>query len=268
MPTVLVYSVDFSHGNLVPSLDTKGWGAMQIGNSGPAFYPEHFSDAHGLTLSIYRAPTTAPNQDASHTVYVLPGPNVLPVATRLLLHAEFDRPWAQQNYAPLSPVNHPSSQPNTTPAGSPWAVGVGAKFGGVNDAPSDKRISATCQFNAAVNGVRLNTPDNAQRDPATPLESPLDYSKFWPGSANSVFTLEHTFCGVRSAAPPAGIGYSVGSGALEIGQKNDERVFSNETFSAAGAQTWIDALGIGLATVTGVGQIMIRLRNFSVSIWQ
>ena len=255
MPTALVYSVDFSHGNLVPSLDTKGWGAMQVGNSGPGFYPEHYSDAHGLTLSIYRAPTTPSNQDASHTVYVLPGRNVLPVATRLLLHAEFDRPWAQQNYVPLNPVNHPPSQPNTTPAG-------------VNDAPSDKRIGATCQFNAAVNGVRLNTPDNAQKDPSTPLESPLDYSKFWPGSANSVFTLEHTFCGVRSAAPPAGIGYSVGSGALEIGQNNDQRVFSNEAFSAAGAQTWIDALGIGLATVTGVGQIMIRLRNFSVSIWQ
>jgi len=147
MPPVLVYTVDFNNGNLVPSVDTHGWGAMQIGSSGAGDKPEKYSDSKGLTLSVYRAPGTPAGHDANHSVYVLPGPNVVHVATRLLLRAEFDRPWAQQNYVPLTPTNNQTLGSNTTQAGSPWAVGIGPKFGTVNDTPADKRIPVTCQFN-------------------------------------------------------------------------------------------------------------------------
>ena len=269
MPPVLIYAVDFSNGNLVPSLDTNGWGAMQLGSSGAGDKPEKFSDAKGLTLSVYRAPGTPAGHDANHSVSVLPGTNVVPVATRLLMRTEFDRPWAQQNYVPLTPASNQPQGSNTTQAGSPWAVGIGPKFGGVNDVPSDKRIPVTCQFNNVTsNGVRLNSPGHLQGDMSTPLDSPLDYANYWPANATNLFTLEQAYCGLKSSAPPAGNGYAVGSGALTIGTKRDQRPFSNPSFSAPGAQTWIDVLGITLVTQVGVGQIQIRLRSFSVSVWQ
>jgi hypothetical protein len=268
MPPVLIYKVDFSNGNLAPSLDAHGWGAMQIGSSGAGDKPEKFSDSKGLTLSIYRAPGTPAGHDANHSVYVLPGANVLPVATRLLMRAEFDSPWARPNYVQLSPTNYQTQGSNTTQAGSPWAVGIGPKFGGVNDTPADKRIPVTCQFNnVTTNGVRLNTPGHVQGDMSTPLVSPLDYADFWPANATNLFTLEQAYCGLKSSAPPAGKGYAVGSGALNIGSRNDQRVFSNEGFSSPGAQTYIDALGVTLVTQQGIGQIIVRLRSFSVSIW-
>jgi hypothetical protein len=266
MPPVLIYSVDFSNGNLAPSVDTNNWGAMQIGNSGAGDKPEKYNDSKGLTLSVVRASAT--QNDANHSVYVLPA-TAIPVATRLLLHTEFDRPWAQQNYVPLSPTNNQTQGSNTTTAGSPWAVGIGPKFGGVNDLPADKRIPVTCQFNnTSGNGVRLNTPGHMQLDMSTPLATPLDYSNYWPANATNLFTLEQAYCGLNSAAPPAGTGYVVGSGALTIGSKHDQRVFSNPAFSGAGAQPNIDALGITLVTQKGIGQIQVRLRNFSISIWK
>jgi hypothetical protein len=263
MPPVLIYSVDFSNGNLAPSLDANHWGAMQLGNSGPGDNPEKFSDSKGLTLSVYRAPATPVGHDANHSVYVLPGANVLPVATRLLLRAEFDSPWARPNYVALAPTNYQTQGSNTNQAGSPWAVGLGLKFGGVNDVATDKRIPVTCQFNNVTShGVRLNTPGHLQGDMSTPLVGPLDYADFWPPNATNIFTLEQLYCGFKSSAPPAGNGYAVGSGALSIGNRKDQRAFSNKDFSAAGAQTYVDALGITLVTQQGVGQIIVRLRSF------
>ena len=264
MPPVQIYKVDFSNGNLVPSIDTKNWGAMQLANSGTAYNPESYNDSKGLTLSVYRAPGSS--SDASHSAYVHSG--ALPVATRLLLRAEFDRPWVQPSYVPLSPMNNQTQGSNTNQAGSPWAIAIGPRFGGVNDASTDKRVPVTCQFNTTLNGVRLNTPGHLQGDQSTVLATPLDYSNYWPANATTLFTLEHAFCGVKSAAAPAGLGYSVGSGALKIGNRSDQRVYSNSGMSAAGAPTSIDTLGITLVTQQGVGQIMIRLRSFSVSVWQ
>jgi hypothetical protein len=270
MPPVLVYSVDFSNGNLVPSLDTNGWGAMKTGNSGtPASNPESFSDSKGLTLGVFRGASTPAGQDATNTVYVLPGPNVLPVASRLLLRTEFDSPWARPTYAPLAPTNFQTQGSNTTQAGSPWAVALNVKIGSQNDAPTDKRVTVTCQFNKTTgNGVRLNTPGHLQGDMSTPLDSPLDYANYWPPNATNLFSLESAFCGLKASPPPAGNGYCIGSGTMTIGNRRDHRVQSSVAFSGAGTQTWIGALGIVLVTQTGVGQIMIRLRTFSVSIWK
>jgi len=264
-----VYNVDFSNGNLVPSVDTNGWGAMKTGNSGAASRAESFSDSKGLTLGVYRDAATPAGQNTSNCVYVLPGANVLPVASRLLLRSEFDRPWARPAYAPLTPTNNQTQGSNTTQAGSPWAVALNVKFGTENETATDKRFTVTCQFNnVTTNGVRLNSPGHVQGDMSTPLDSPLDYSNYWPAAATNLFSLESAFCGIKAPPPPAGKGYSVGSGALSIGNRKDHRVFSNEAFSAAGAQTWIGALGIVLVTQAGVGQIMVRLRSFSVSIWK
>ncbi len=268
MPPVLIYSVDFANGNLAASMDTHSWGAMQIGNSGAGDKPEKFSDSKGLTLSVYRAPSTPAGHDANHSVNVLLGANVVPVASRLLLRVEFDRPWAQQNYVPLTPTNNQTQGSNTTPAGSPWAVGIGPKCGTVNDQPGDKRIPVTCQFNRTMNGVRLNTPGHLQGDVSTLLDSLLDYANYWPANTANLFSFEQAYCGLRSAARPAGNGYVVGSGGLDIGNRHDQRVFSNEGFSGTGAQAWIDALGVTLVTQVGVGQFTVRLRNFAVSIWQ
>jgi hypothetical protein len=268
MPPVLIYTVDFSNGNLTPSLDVNGWGAMQMGNSGAAEKPESYHDSKGLTLSVFRSSATPPAHDANQSVSVMLGNNVLPVASRLLLRTEFDRPWAQQTYIPLTPTNNQTAGSNTTQAGAPWAVGIGPKFGGVNDTPADKRVPVTCQFNNVVgNGVRLNTPGSLQSGATAPVDSPLDYANYWPANPGSVFTLEQAYSGIKPAARPAGNGHVVGCGYLTIGNRNDQRVFSNEAFSGAGAQAWIDALGVSIVTTSGVGQISARLRSFSVSIW-
>ena len=269
MPPVLVYSVDFSNGNLVPSLHANGWGAMKRGNSGAASRPESFADSKGLNLGLYRDAATPAGQDATNTVYVVLGANVLPVASRLLLRTEFDQPWARPAYAPLTPTNFQTQGSNTTTAGSPWAIALNVKFGTENDAPTDRRITSTCQFNNTTgNGVRLNTPGHAQGDMSTPLDSPLDYANYWPANATNLFSLESAFCGLKSSPPPAGNGYCVGNGAMTIGNRRDQRVQSSVAFSGAGAQTWIGALGVALVTQQGVGQILIRLRTFSVSIWK
>lgn len=268
MPPVLAYSVDFSHGNLTPSVDTKGWGDMKQGNSGAGDKPENFSDSKGITLSVFRAPGTPNGHDASNSIYVVPPAGSLNVQSRLLLHAEFDSPWAQTAYTPLTPTNYQTFGSNTVQAGSPWAIALGAKFGNENDLPTDKRVVVTCQFNnATMNGARLNTPGFLQGDAAALLDTPLDYANYWPPSNTNLFVLENLFCGVKSAHTPAGLGYSVGCGELSIGNRGDQRAYSNAGLSDTGAPTSIGALGITLVTQNGIGQIIIRLRKFSVSIW-
>ena len=268
MPPVLVYSVDFKNGNLAPHPANHAWGNMKQGATNPADHPESYGDSKGINLSVFRAPGTVAGVSATNSVNVFPGAGVLSVATRLLLRVEFDRPWAQQAFVPLSASNLQAQGPNTTGAGSPWAIGLGVKFGTANDAASDKRIPVTCQFNRTMNGIRLNTPGHLQKDVSTVLRSPLDYADYWPANTTNLFVLKFALCGLESAAVPAGKGYSVGSGTLEIGPNADQRVFSNAAFSDPGAQKWIDAMGVTLVTQDGVGQIMIRLRRFSVSVWQ
>jgi hypothetical protein len=260
MPPIEVYSVDFRNANLSP-VPNHPWGNMKQGTTNPADHPESFGDSHGLNLSVYRSATTV--GPSTNTVYVLPGAGVLPVESRLRMRLEFDLPWAQATYAPLTPPNHHPHGPNTTQAGSPWAVGIAVKFGNENDLPTDKQIAVTCQFNRTLDGVRLNTPGSLQNDPAANLESPLDYGNYVHGSHNDRFAMEFAFCGFKFST----IGHAGGNGALSIGNNSDQRVFSNAALSFAGAQTWIGALGVALVTGQGVGQIMVRLRTFSISIW-
>lgn len=244
MPPVQVYTVDFGSGNLTPSLDPSGWGAMKLGNSGPSGNPTSTSDPQGLTLAV----ASPGSPGAANGVYVVPGEGVLPLESRLLLQVEFDRP----NAIPPQP-----------PAGGvpePWALALNVKFGNEQFVVGEPMIPVTCQFNRQFNGTRLNTPGHLEGDQAAVLVSPLDYSQLSPGR----FRLEHHFCGIKASR-----GYAIGYGTLSVGppiRKDDQRVYSNAGLSG-GQQTWIGALGITVVTLNGVGQIMARLRTFSVWTW-
>jgi hypothetical protein len=261
MPPVQVYAIDFSNGNLVPSIDTNGWGSMKQGNSGPNDKPESDGDARGLNLSVYRAPGSVLH--AANGVHLVFGQGVLPLATRLLMQVEFDRPNAHPRYVQQPWTVAPAPIIPGPPTPEPWAVGLPVKFGNENEIANESLVAVTCQFNRQTNGVRLNTPFNEEKDQSPNLVSPLDYAANPP----PVFLMEHSFCGIRAAEPTCG--RSIGSGSLTIGPpgtKKDQRVYSNIHLSG-GQQTWIGALGVILVTIQGTGQIMVRLRRFSISTW-
>jgi hypothetical protein len=242
MPSTQVYTVDFGHGNLAPSLDSNGWGAMKLGNSGSASNPTTSADPQGLTMGV-----TAAGTPAAIGAYIVLAPNVLNLQSRLLMRTEFDRPDAQQTAgAPGVP--------------EPWAVALNVKFGDENFVANEPMTTVTCQFNRQFNGVRLNTPGHLEGDPAAVLVSPLNYPHLSPGR----LTLAHYFCGRNAAGR-----YSTGFGTLSISPPialSDERLYSSVGLSG-GQQTWIGALGITVVTLNGVGRIAARLRNFTVWMW-
>lgn len=243
MPSVQVYTVDFSGGNLAPSLDTNGWGAMKVGHSGPSNNPTSSAEPQGLALEV-----SANGGPAAIGAYVVLGPGVLGLETRLLMQLEFDRPEGVPPSPPSAGVPEP------------WAVALNVKFGNENFVAAEPMIPVTCQFNRQFNGVRLNTPGSQQTDPAAILVGPLNYSQLTPVR----FFLEHYFCGKNAVGK-----HSIGYGMLSVGppiKRNDQRAYSNTALSG-GQQSWIGALGVTLVTLTGFGQIKVRLRNFTISTW-
>jgi len=158
------------------------------------------------------------------------------------------------------------------PPAGPWAVVTAVKLGNQQDLQDDSFVAVTCQFNLRRNGVRLNTPGGLQVDGATVLDSPLDYGKYRPGCLGLVgptrFVLKHSFCGVQ--ALPADLGYAVGSGALSLASKSDERTYSDANLSttAASLQRHIGALGVSLRAVTKAAErFSARFRTFSIAVW-
>lgn len=242
MPKVPVYAVDFGNGNLSPSLDTHGWGAMKLGDSGPGSDTSSTNDPQGIGLSL-----TAAGAFSGIGIFAVPGPGVLDLATRLLLEVQFDEPSA--------------TRPDPPAPGSPepWAVALSVEFGDERVLDAEPVVGVTCQFRP--NGVRLNTPGHLEApDQAGMLITPLDYAALTPGR----FVLQHHFCGINAAR-----GYTIGYGSLTIGppiRKDDQRVYSNAGLST-GQQTWIGALGVALVTIQGAGRISVRVRSFSVWIW-
>jgi len=224
------------------------------------------SDNVGINLSAYRPPGLPNQTSVSNSRYVVLPPNALPIATRLIMHAEFDLPDTPQV---------PGLPPSSLPA---WAVGLRVKFGGADDVMGEPFAIVTCQFqldNITVPGVRLNTPGSEQRDQADNLDTPIDYAKYRghaspnasPAVANAhglptLFSLDYAFGGAPVGPAP---GHAVGCGALSIGTKTDQRVFSTTTLGSSN-QSWIGALGISLSTSKGEGTIAVRLRLFSVSL--
>jgi hypothetical protein len=237
MPSKPIYKVDFRQGNLSPSLDARGWGDMRIGRSAPADGASA-ADPQGLKLSL-----SFDGDPAAIGVYaVLPEANLM-LAGRLTTAVEFDGP---------------EGLPSGSDRPEPWAVALQVKFGNEDFVPNEPSVNVTCQFRP--DGTRLNTPAGLQGDQAATLITPLDYAALSPG----VFTLEHHFCGVNAAGK-----HSVGFGALTVGppiRESDVRAYSNAGLSG-GEQDWIGALGVTITNIPRVGEIRVRLRSFSVSVW-
>jgi hypothetical protein len=242
MPSTHVYTVNFGQGNLTPSHDSNGWGAMILGNSGPSANPTTSADPQGLTMSV-----TAAGTPVGVGAYIVLAPNALSLQSRLLMRVEFDQPDAQQTA-------------NVAGVPEPWAVALNVKFGNESFVANEPMTTVTCQFNRQFNGVRLNTPGHLEGDQAAVLVSPLNYPQLSPGR----FTLAHYFCGRNAAGR-----YSTGFGTLSISPPidlDDERLYSSAGLSG-GQQAWIGALGVTVVTLNGVGRITARLRNFAVWTW-
>lgn len=268
MPPVQTYAVDFSNGNLAPSLDVKGWGSMKQGMPIPS-HPDNkalsYPDLKGLGLAVYRASTSPAAIPSMINVCVVPPAGALPLATRLSVRAEFDLPYAQLAHIPQPSSIGPQPPPTGTDWPTPWAVALLVRSGGENDIATEPKIPLTCQFNRAQNAVRLNSPKpgSLQNDQPMSLDAPVNYSNYWTPPGNPPrFVMEFAFCGHDAVTA----GHSVGSGSLTIGTRRDQRVFSSTALSTGVAS--IGSLGVALVTLSGVGQIMIRLRSFSVSLWQ
>ena len=258
MPPKRVYEVNFGGGNLTPSLDTKGWGPMKLGDSGQSNNPSSVPDAKGLNLSIYRPPGANTHAAIGATV-VLP-PNALPLASRVLLETEFDQPGAHLQYVPQPSNTVPPPPPPGSPTPEPWAVALVVKFGNEKQVNGEPLVPVTTQFNRQVNGARLNTPFNEQGDQSPVLLTPLDYTV----NPQFLYAMQHSFCGINAAS-----GRSLGNGELTIGPPgvlHDARVYSNTALSNA-PQNWIGGLGITLVTLSGTGQLKVRVRKFAISLW-
>lgn len=271
MPPVETYAIRFANFNLVPHIDLRGWGPMQQGLSPDAQNASNWSDYAGLNLYVERSPTAA--DVASNSMYLIFRPDRFVLENRFIMRLEFDVPLAR---------GFPSGMLNTwgpPPSIEPWAVGLGVKFGGKNDLPTDRKVVVTCQFNSALDGVRLNTPDALQKDKPAVLDSPLDYARYQRGNKSALldklfppirFVLEHAFAGYNGAT----IGHTAGSGTLAITErttfwnaatKTDHRVFSNAGLAKPGeTETSIGAIGFALVSSAGVGLYTVRVRSFSV----
>lgn len=289
MPPLEVYRVDFSNGTLAPVYDANGWGAMRYGGTSTGNLQRNFVTG-GLYLSAER-PLDAQDQGVANSIYVVPPmPGMVPLESRLLMRVEFDLPDA----VPASP----------DVKAEPWAAGLKLKFANQPGEPPERdvldepMIIVTCQFNNNTlgrNGVRLNDPSRAQdaaTNKATDLDSPLSYDRYkgwWWLIPPTRFILSFAFSGIQAGpapdprSPGDPLGYAVGCGFLEMSSwvlvrkkweiwtwfrrsKKDLRLFSSTQLST-GNQTWIGALGVSLATVSGQGTIMARLRRFTISTW-
>lgn len=242
MPQEKVYAVDFSQGNLVPSIDTNGWGAMMVGDSGPGASPVSTGDPQGLNMSI-----TAAGIPAAIGAYVVFSNGMLDLATRLVMQVEFDRPNA------IAP------QPPAAGAPEPWAVALNLKLDDEDFVAGEPMVPVTCQF--VPDGVRLNTPGDLEGHPPTMLITPLAYEPLSPVR----YQLEHHFCGAS-----ADRGYTIGYGTLSVGppvKKNDQRVYSSAGLTPGLPQAGVGALGVTIVTGRGSGHISARLRSFTVSVW-
>lgn len=265
MPFVEKYAVDFSGGNLNPSLNTLGWPAM---THNPM--PNDTSDSQGIILNVTRSGGAAVAND----VYVPFAAGTLALNQRFLMRLEFDLPWAEQ--LPANPAFP-----------EPWAVGLAVSI--TNTLDPVNAAAVTCQFHR-TNGVRVNTPGSMQGDQSFALDpAPIDYTKYIQGAPNmsnpharEYFTLEHSFCGIfDSTANPQVTPHSTGCGWLTIGRhhyphphpdpqdRSDHRVYSSKAVGAAAPNAAtppsILAIGASLVTLSGVGNLRARFRRFSVS---
>ena len=293
-----LYAVNFNNGNLQPHVNTNSWPDMVVTPSDPAIAE---TSPHPLGLRLRIKPTEGTG--ASIDVVLLP-PGGLDFDTRLLTRTTFDLPFAEGRRldpggpieGEVEPIARPRDDQSQTDAydqagGSlasaipaqpvlsvpePWAVALNFSRGKILS-PADAIV--TCQFR--TDGVRLNTPGPLQIDPATSqpdkaslLISPLDYRQFEERAHRLAhFTLEHSFCGYNAEANEhtAGCGFLTiaipvfQGGTISEQVLRDHRVYtSNKLTSVSPPITAIPSLGVSIATQTGIGNISVRLRSFSV----
>lgn len=258
MPFVEMYAVSFGHRNLnlSPHLNLRGWPDMRQRPAATTDGIGRCPDSGGLSLLLSRRNSQDPTRNS---VELFLPQEALPFQTRFSMKVTFDC----ASYRPLPfPVGTAPVEP------APWAVALFVSGKGFS---RRKSAIVTCQFNAYMGGVRINTPNALQRDlQAVMAPLPTD-------SDARLYTLEHSFGGWRSPEPR----YTPGSGSLWISgglQHHDHRVYSsNALFGPAispsrGVTAGLTAvrsfrtLGVSLATDNALGHMSVRLRSFSLSL--
>lgn len=262
MPPVETYAVSFKHGNLHPEANANNWPDMQQSSQVPGV-SESVAESIGIKLRCVRDATVPSGTRVMNQLSVTPPRGAVPLDCRIFLSATFDLPYA----LPL---------PDSPKFPEPWAVAL-TVYGDGGGVRTEAAVHVTCQFNRKYDGVRLNTPSGLQQSPVDqgrPIDSPLDYRKWqyrrinrWLYLPARRFTLEHAFCGwgLRDH------GHVTGSGSLTMrdwraNEVRDHRVYSSADLSGGErATTHIRSVGVALVTVSGVGEIGVRMRSFSVS---
>jgi hypothetical protein len=268
MPPREVYSVDFSNSNMTP-VSSMSWGELVEGGS-PDGTKSSQPTSRGLLL---RAGRKSGDGDVSNSRYVLPPVGAIPFQSQLRMRLWFEQPYAKPWPGPVVP--EPRDRPVPPPEN--WAVGLKLKFGRAPDPDDEPFIAVTCQFSrGGQSGIRVNSVGDDQAAPAAYLDSPLDYRNYRAGCLGfgraPQFILEFNHCGFQAGpvtdppTDPPQLGYAVGSASLSIDARSDHRPFSNRNLST-GAQDWIGALGVSLATSHGVGQYQVLLRRFAIYLW-
>jgi len=270
-PPIEAYAVNFAAGNLHPHVNPYGWPDVRLTQQTPGVTAAS-ADSKGFRLSC-----TATGGELANSLYlVLPqsspsvlGPPALPADVRAFIRIVFDLPHAAG----------PDGSPVFTQA---WAVSANLRIDRDVDNRSTQQLNVTSQFvsgsnsGVTIEGVRLNTPGSLQQiDQARRLDGPLDYTRYEPVRfgpflvfPGATFVLDHAFCGYAAATN----GHTPGSGKLRIqwffgADKRDQRVYSSMELmkdQPLPTGTTIGAVGVSIATLSGVGTFGARVRTFQL----
>jgi hypothetical protein len=213
MPPIETYAVDFANGNLIPHIDSPGWGNMQLSTPSENDLAQSWPDSKGMNLRLTRGLLVPAGESAANSIFVVPPPGSQSLESRLFMRVTFDLPRAhgistdpQAPFAeevdgagvdPASPKNpaifddpEVSLDPPTDPAPvtgettvpEPWAIALIVTD--ANSLPGLRGAVVTCQFSDTFKGVRLNTPAVSgvlQVDKASCIDQPLNYAQYQDG---------------------------------------------------------------------------------------
>jgi hypothetical protein len=270
-PPIEAYAVNFANGNLQPHFNPYGWPDVRLSAQTPGVTAAS-ADSKGYRLSCM-----ATGGELANSLYlVLPQPSpavlgtpTLPADVRAYLRVVFDLP-------------HAVGADGSSAFAQAWAVSANLRIDRNIDSPSVQQLNVTSQFvsgsssGVTIEGVRLNTPGSLQQiDQQRRLDGPLDYARYQPVRfgpffelPGAIFVLDHAFCGYAAATN----GHTPGSGKLRIrwffgADKRDQRVYSSQELMKTAplpAGATIGAVGVSIATLTGVGTFGARVRSFQL----
>src|SRR5262245_57844334 len=168
MPFVEIYSVDFSNGNLHPSLNQWGLPDMVYRQTDEG-HSERIADASGITLQMTRNCGEGAINDrgenknqiiAANSVYVVPAVNLIPVQMRLFTRVTFDQPRAHGFVCIPLPVARESLGEAATPSPTEPQSDVLA----VHDIERGPKMSVPEPWAVALDVSTLDTFPNADTD--------------------------------------------------------------------------------------------------------